>query len=170
MKGLKRSLSRGAQATRDVVTVRLSINEALSFTGSTGVAVMATAPIAGLPEGNILLLGAVANLTFTGPTSADLADDFQGDYGLGTTPASDNTITGADVDIVGSTAIPAATSEVSAGVRGANATQAIIDNTDGSAELNLNVLLDADEVTNAVAVVVTVTGTVDVAYIVLGDD
>lgn len=170
MKGLQRSLSRGRQATRDVVTVRLSLNEALTFTGSSGNAVEATAPIAGLPEGNILLLGAVANLTFTGPTSDDLADDFQGDYGLGTTPADDNTISGADVDIIASTAIPAATSEVSASVRATNATQAIIDNTAGSAELNLNVLLDADEVTDAAEVVVTVTGTVDLAYIVLGDD
>lgn len=169
-KGLLRSLSRGPQSLQKVVTERLMLNEELTFTGSTGAAVEATAPIAGLPEGNILLLGAVANLTFTGPTSADLADDFQGDYGLGTTPANDNTITGTDVDIIGSTAIAAASSEVSANNRGTNATQAIINNTAGAGEVNLNVLLDADEVANGQDVVVTVTGPVDIAYIVLGDD
>jgi len=169
-KGLQRSLSRGPKSLQKVVTERLMLNEALTFTGSSGNAVFATTPIAGLPEGNILLLGAVANLTFTGPTSANLTDDFQGDFGLGTTPADDNTITSADVDIIGSTAIAAATSEESADNRGTNATQVILDNTAGTGEVNLNVLLDADEVTDGEDVVVTVTGPVDIAYIVLGDD
>ncbi len=169
-KGLQRSLSRGPKATQTVVTERLMLNVDLTFTGATGAAVEATAVIAGLPEGNILLLGAVANLTFTGPTAATLADDFQGDYGIGTTPADDNTISGTDVDIIGSTAIAAATAEVSADVRGTNAVQAIIDNTAGTGEANLNVLLDADEVDDGEDIVITVTGPVDLAYIVLGDD
>ena len=67
-------------------------------------------------------------------------------------------------------AIPAADAEVSADVRAENATQAVIDNTDGSGELNLNVLLDADEVTDGETLNVSVTGTLDVAYTVLGDD
>jgi len=170
MKGLQRSLSRAPAARKDTNVARLTLATPLTFLGATGVAVMATAALAGLPEGNILLLGAVSNLTFTGPTSADLLDDFQGDYGLGTTPATDATITGADVDLIASTVIPAATAEVSANVRGTNATQVIIDNTDGTAEINLNVLLAVGEVTNGVSVVITVSGTVDIAYIVLGDD
>lgn len=169
-KGLPRSLSRGNKAKKDTVTARLVVSEVMTFTGVSGAAIDQTAVLEGLPEGNILLLGAVANLTFTGPTSANLANDFQGDYGIGTTPADDNSITGADVNIIGSTAIPAATAEVSANVRATNATQAIIDNTDGSGEINLNVLLDADEVTDGEDVDITVTGTVDIAYIVLGDD
>jgi hypothetical protein len=169
-KGLQRSLSRGPKATKDVNVIRLTVNKALTFTGSTGVAVFATAPIELLPEGNLLFLGAVANLTFTGPTSANLANDFQGDYSLGTSPTADTTLNGTEVNLIASTAIPAATSEVSANVRATNATQAVLDNTDGSMEVNLNVLLDADEVTDGEDVVVTVTGTVDVAFIVLGDD
>lgn len=169
-KGLQRSLSRGPKATQNVVTERLMLDVELTFTGSSGNAVEATAAIAGLPEGNVLLLGAVANLTFTGPTSANLTDDFQGDFGLGTTPADDNTISGTDVDIIGSTAIAAASSEASEDNRGTNATQVILDNTAGTGEVNLNVLLDADEVTDGEDVVVTVTGPVDLAYIVLGDD
>jgi hypothetical protein len=170
MKGLQRSLSRASAARKDTNVARLVVTAALTFTGASGVAVFATSALAGLPEGNILLLGAVANMTFTGPTSANLANDFQGDFSLGTTPADDATLSGTDVDLIASTAIPAATAEVSAGVRATNATQAVIDNTDGTAEMNLNVLLDADEVTDGESVVITVTGTVDVAYIVLGDD
>ncbi|QDP53463.1 MAG: hypothetical protein GOVbin4933_9 [Prokaryotic dsDNA virus sp.] len=169
-KGLQRSLSRGPKATQNVVTDRLVLSVPLTFTGATGLVAMATAAIAGLPEGNILLLGATANLTFTGPTSADLADDFQGDYGIGSTPADNNTITGTDVDLVGSTVIAAATTEVSANNRGVNAAQVVLDNTDGTGEMNLNALLDAGEVADGQSVVVTVTGSVDVAYIVLGDD
>ena len=169
-KGLPRSLSRGPRAQRMVVKESLQIDVDLSFTGDDGVVVFATAPIAFLEEGNVLLLGAVANLTFSGPTSANLKDDFQGDFGLGTTGADDATITGTDIDIVDSTAIAAASSEVSTNNRGSNATTVVIDNTDGSGSINLNVLLDADEVTDAETVILTVTGTVDIAYIVLGDD
>ena len=169
-KGLPRSLSRGDRARRSIVTARLTVAESMSFTGSTGVAVYATAPLESFPEGNILLLGAVANLTFTGPTSANLTNDFEGDYSLGTTPTADTTLSGTDADLVASTAIPAATAEVSANVRGTNAVQAIIDNTGGTAEINLNVTLDADEVTNAATVAIAVTGTIDIAYVILGDD
>ena len=169
-KGLPRSLSRDAKAQRQVVKESFSLSVDLDFTGDSGVVVFSTAAIGGLAEGNILLLGAVANLTFSGPTSANLKDDFQGDFGLGTTGADDATITGTDIDIVDSTAIAAASSEVSTDNRGSNATTVVIDNTDGSGSINLNVLLDADEVTDGEDVVITVTGTVDIAYIVLGDD
>ncbi len=169
-KGLPRSLSRGTAMAQTTRKLRIAVNEAMSFTGVNATAIDQTAVLAGLPEGNILLLGAVSNLTFTGPTAATLADDFQGDYGIGSTPADDNTISGADVDIIGSTAIPAATSEVSADVRATNATPVIIDNTAGTGEVNLNVLLDADEVDDTEVVVITVTGTIDIVYSVLGDD
>ena len=169
-KGLPRSLSRGKAMAQTTKKLRLSVNEELLFTGDSGNAIEATANVAGLPEGNILLLGSVSNLTFTGPTDANLADDFEGDYGIGSTAADDNTISGTDVDIIGSTAIPAATAEVSADVRATNATAAIIDNTEGTAAVNLNVLLDADEVGDTEEVTVTVTGTIDIVYSVLGDD
>ena len=169
-KGLPRSLSRANPQAAATQKIRLQVNEAMSFTGIASGAIMATANLSGLPEGNILLLGIVSNLTFTGPTSANLADDFQGDYGIGTTPADDATISAADVDLIGSTAIPAATAEVSASVRATNATQAIIDNTAATAEMNLNVLLDTTEVADGEVVIITVTGTVDFVYSVLGDD
>lgn len=169
-KGLPRSLSRGKAIAQATNKIRVAVNSVMTFTGATGAAIFQTDPIAGLPEGNFLLLGAVANLTFTGPDSAELADDFQGDFGIGTTPADDNTITGTDVDIIGSTAIAAATSEVSADNRATNATSVMIDNTAGDAEVNLNVLLDADEVTDTEEVEITVTGTVDIVFSVVGDD
>lgn len=171
MKGLRYSLARMPQVLRDVTVARISVDTTLAFTGSVGVAVGDAVSLASIPEGNVLLLGAVANLTFTGPGSADLADDFQGDYSIGTVATEDADVADAgEANILASAAIPAATAEVSANVRSTNATQAIIDNTEGGALLALNVLLDADEVADGEEVEVVVTGTVHVAYIMLGDD
>jgi len=169
-KGLPRSLSRGKPLDQASKKLRITVNEPMSFLGVSGAAIDQTAVIAGLPEGNILLLGAVANLVFSGPTSANLVDTWEGDFGIGTTPADDNTISGADVDIIGSTAITIAVAEVTPAVRATNATTAIIDNTAGTAEVNLNVLVDADDVTDTETVIITVTGTVDILYSMLGDD
>ncbi len=173
-KGLPRSLKHAsAFNAQDAPTkrIRLDVNEVMAFTGSTGIAVFQTADIGGLPEGNFQLIGAVANLTFTGPTSADLADDFQGDFSIGTEATIDNDLGDTDeANIIASTAIAAATAEVSASNRSANATSVIVDNTAADKELNLNILIDADEITNAVAVNITVTGTVDITYSMLGDD
>ena len=169
--GLPRSLARAKAINVATKKLRITVDESMTFTGSTGVAVFQTAVLAGLPEGNILIHGAVANLTFTGPTSGDLADDFEGDYSVGTVPTADNSLGDAgEADIVASTAIAAATSEASANNRGTQATQSIADNTASALEVNLNVLIDADEITNAVAVAIAVTGTIDIVYSALGDD
>ena len=108
-------------------------------------------------------------MQFTGPTSGDLDDNWQGDYAVGTTPADDGTLSGADVDIIPSTALAAATAEASPRTRGANATSAIFDNTDGSLELNLSVLVD-DVNIGANGLAFLANGEVDLAYTILGDD
>lgn len=162
--------NRGRQAA-PAYNMTIPVNVVLTPTGSTGVAVFETAVVGDFPEGNILLLGAVARLGFAGPGgSADLSDTWAGDYSLGSAPTADATLSGTEVDIIPSTAIGPATAEVIAPVRATNATQVVLDNTDGSLEINLNVLFDADVVTNAETVNVTVTGFLHLAYIVLGDD
>lgn len=170
MKGLQRSLSRGSPARQDVVKQVVKVNKlAIQVDGATGVG-FGSAVIGGLPEGNILFLGAVAYMQFTKAASATgIQATFDGDYGIGTTPASDATITGTDVDIIASTALGAATAGVSPRARGTNATQAIFDNTDGSLELNLNLLID-DANISADDQDLTVSGELYIVYSVLGDD
>lgn len=170
MKGLQRSLSRGSPARQDVVKQVVKVNKlAIQVDGATGVG-FGSAVIGDLPEGNILFLGAVAYMQFTKASSATgIQATFDGDYGIGTTPASDATITGADVDIIASTALGAATAGVSPRARGTNATQAIFDNTDGSLELNLNLLID-DANISADDQDLTVSGELYIVYSVLGDD
>lgn len=170
-KGLPKSLSRGNPAVAPVIRQDIVFSESVEVTGAAGSADAASVVIGDLPPGNILLLGAVCYLQLTGPTSDDLADDFQGDYSVSSAPDTDGTLGG---DIVPPTAIPAATAEVTPVVRGAQADGAfcgvILDNTDGSLELNLNLLLDDGEITDTEAVALTAEGRLHLAYIVLGDD
>lgn len=166
MKGLIRSLSRNPvrQAVRKQV-VRLS-NVAISVAGTTGVG-FGSAVIGDLPEGNILVLGAVSYLQFT-TVDADVQATFDGDYSIGSATTADAALAGAEVDIIPSTALGAATAGVSPVVRGAQGAQAVLDNTDGSLELNLNLLIDDANISGTGDF--TVSGYVVLVYSVLGDD
>ena len=174
VKGLQRSISRGgADRATTVVKRTYSVSGgSLVVDGAAGVG-FGTLVIGGLPEGNILLLGALGYFKFTGAVTAGLTDTWEGDYGVGTTPASDGTITAADVDIVPSTAIAAAVAEDSARTRGTDATGAkvgqVFDNTAGDLELNLNLLID-DASISADDVVITVNGELSIVFVVFGDD
>ena len=121
---------------------------------------------------NILLLGSAGYLAFAGPVggSADLSDTWAGDFSVGSAPTADNSLAGAEVDVLPSTAIGPATSEAIARTRAANATAVMLDNTDNSLELNLNLLVDADDVANGQSVDITVNGEITLLYSVLLDD
>ncbi len=171
VKGLRRSISRGEKQRRDIVTERYNLRSvALEVDGATGVG-FGSVVVGDLPEGNILYLGAVAYLTVT-EADAGITADFEGDYGIGTTPASDGTLTAGDVDLVPSTALGPAVSSVTPRTRGVSTdalSGVVLDNTDGSLEINLNVLIDdvdisADDTTS------TFDLDLDLSYIVLGDD
>jgi len=173
-KGLPRSMSRGDALKQEVIKQSFAIEKTVTVS-ATGAAVgFGSVVIGGFPQGNILFLGAVSYLKLSGSGSdANLTADWAGDYGVGTTPAADATISDTDVDIIASTAVAAATAEVSALTRGEGGGAlcgVILNNTDGSLELNLNVLVDAAEITNDESVVLTASGAMHIAYIVLGDD
>lgn len=172
-KGLPRSLSRGAGSSAGVVrkhtiTVR---DKTLTVDGASGVG-YGSVVIGDFPQGNVSIKAAVAYMQFTGPTSASLDDDWAGDYGIGSTPPSDATLSAADEDIIAETAIAAATAEASPRTRAviatANAGQ-ILDNTDGSLEINLSLLVD-DANIGADGLDFTVNGELFIEYSVLGDD
>ena len=139
-KGLPRSMSRGDPIRQEIIKQVLVVKDDTLTVSATGAAIgFGSLVIGDFPEGNILFLGAVGYFQFAGSGSdANLTADWEGDFGVGTTPASDATITGTDVDIVASTALAAATAEVGVRTRGVNTTQAIFDNTDGSLEINLS--------------------------------
>ena len=173
-KGFPRSLGRQNKAVAAIVKDTIVLDGKTVSVTATGVAIgFGSTVIHDFPEGNILLLGVAGTIGFAGSgADANLSDTWSGDFGIGTTPAGDATITGADVDIVPSTAIGAATAEVIAAARVATAYTdlAIADNTDGSQELNLNLLIDAADQVDTTVVEITLSGTIQIAYVVLGDD
>jgi len=171
-KGLPRSYSRKT-AQQGVQKKRIVFNgKAIVIDGASGVGV-GTVVIGDFPEGNIHFMSAVSYLSVVGAGGqAGLSDTWAGDYGIGTTPAADATITAADVDIIPSTALAAATAEVSPRTRGASLTAApiaILDNTDGSLEINMNVLVDDADI-SADTMLATLQGELEIAYMVMGDD
>lgn len=172
-KGLPRSMSRGAAQRQEIIKQVFRVEDlAISVTGGASTAAgFGTVVIGDLPEGNILFLGAVAYMAFAGSGSdANLTATWNGDYSIGSAATADVTLSGAEVDIIPSTAVGPAVAEVAPRARGANATQVMLDNTDGSLELNLNVLIDAADITDSTNVNLTVDGELTIAYIVLGDD
>lgn len=173
-KGLPRS--HAASLIGQVNVIQIPFNSAggvgvFEVDGATGVG-FGSMIAGGFPEGNVLFMGAACNLQFAGSgADAGLVDTWQGDFAVGTTPASDGTLTAGDVDILPSTALAAATAEVSplTEARSADAANAhIFDNTDGSLEVNLNLLID-DANISADDVPITVTGFVSIAYCMLGN-
>ena len=169
-KGLPRSLAHANKAQAPINKMKISVNHPVSSLATSTAIGFGSVVIGDFPEGNILLLGAVATLKFTGPTSANLVDTWEGDFGVGSTPASDATISGADEDIIPETALAAATAEVSPTTRAFLAAPAVLDNTAGALEINLNVLVDAADITDDETVTLTVTGDLVLSYQVLSDD
>ncbi len=176
-KGLPRSLAHAnksiAPITKDVIKV---VAKDVTLTEDVGgQPAWATLIVGDFPEGNILFLGAVGYFQFAGSgADADLGDTWQGDFGVGTTPSTDDTDPLATTfeDILPTTALAAATVEVSPKTRSASIngdSGLVYDNTDGSLELNLNILVDAADITGDDSVL-TVDGELYISYVVLGND
>ena len=174
-KGLPRSMKRGTPQREEVMKITVPFkNLALSVTSVSTAVGFGSAVIGGLPQGNILLLGAVGYLKLT-TADADAATSWHGDFAVGTAPNADADLTdGTDIDILPSTTIDAVTSSKISAITRAASTQTqhakIIDNTDGSLELNLNVLVDAADIVDDSTISFTADGYVTLLISVLGDD
>lgn len=164
--------ARGNPQDRMVIKQTIVLDGRTVSVTAAGAAVgFGTTVVGGLPEGNILLLGVVAYVQLAGSGSdANLTAAWDGDFSIGTAATADVTLSGAEVDLIGSTALGVATAEVSPRVRAVNATQAMLDNTDNTLRVNLNVLVDAAEITDGATVVLTASGIIQLAYIVMLDD
>lgn len=164
-RGSPRSLERANIVTQPfVVSNRVSV----SIDGSSG-AGWGTAVIGGLPEGFLSLKAAVAAVTVLGTGGTGIAATWSGDVAVGTTPTADNTLGGTDVNVTASTAIGPAVAGVIGRVSALGSTAVLLDNSGGSLELNLNVLVDDANVSGT-------EGTLDIDVVVwldmtiLGDD
>lgn len=167
-KGLPKSLSRGAPqrqvVQKQVIRVR---NFALTVDGASGVG-FGTGIIGELPEGNILLHGAVGYFSMQ-TANTGVTTTFNPTVAIGSAPTADATLAGAEVDLLPATALGASANRVSPRGRLTQATQTVLDNTDNSLEINMNVTVpDADISANGV--VMAVDGDLVLSYVVLADD
>lgn len=127
-----------------------------------------TVVIGDFPEGNISLRSALLYLNLT-TADADVIAAYDGDVAIGTAATVDGDLADAgEADIIASTALGAATAKVSPTVRASNVTPLVLDNTDGSLELNLNLLIDDLSISGAANF--TFTGVLYLDYLVFGDD
>jgi hypothetical protein len=125
--------------------------------------------IGDFPEGNILVVGCVAYVAVVATSGAGILTTWDGDFALGTLAADDGSLTGADVNIVPATELPQAVAGVVARTRRANATGVVLDNTDGSVEVNLNINVDDADI-SADTPTIRVFAELELIYSMLGDD
>jgi predicted nucleic acid-binding Zn-ribbon protein len=176
MKGLQRSINRGPDTHQDVQNLHYTISGALDITGVDSAVDAGSFVIGGLPQGNILVLGAVSYVAVDGGADVHIIDNWNGDYGIGTIPNADVDLADAgDDNIIPSTVLDAGASDKLAPRTRATSTEAveqgaILDNTDGSLELNFNLLIDDNVITDTEDGSFTITGDLFLAIVVLGDD
>lgn len=171
-KGLPYSNRRGDPAASQnvrIVTYPVNALEVTVTAGASTAKGFGTVVLGDFPEGNILYMGGISYLQFS-TTDTDAITTWDGDYSLGTTATADTTLSTTDADLIGSAAIGAATARVSPVARGEGDTVNLFDNTDGSLEINLNVITDDDSITDSLAATFTVNGYVKLVFAVLGDD
>lgn len=170
-KGLVRSLSRavGGGKRQPIIKQRIRIvNKTISVVnGAPGYGSVA---LFGLPEGNLLIHGAIGYLVFS-TSDADITSTFDGDVAVGTTADANGTLAGAEVNFFPSTPLNAATAKVSPNVRLATTAtthSVIIDNTAADVVFYANLLIDDAAISGAADFLIN--GYIEVVYTVLGDD
>lgn len=176
MKGYQRGMSRRTAAEvsgpgtikKTVVLKNFPITVAAAGAGVG----FGTASVFDFPQGFVWIDKFTSDLVFS-TTDADIAAAWDGDFSLGTAPDADGTLAGAEVDILASQATGPATAQVSPRQldhSSATLKDAPFDNTDGSLEVNLNLLIDAANIADASNAVMLVNGTICFHYSVTGDD
>ena len=172
-KGLIRSLSRGPKRRTPIIKEVINFGGRSINVSATGAASgVGTTVVYNFPEGFVMVFGVGGHIGFAGSGSdGNLTAVWNGDYGFGTTATADATLDGTDVNILGPAAIGPAVAEVIApgGFFEAQG-PTIFDNSDGSLQLHLNLLIDPGNITDNTSVEIALTGAMDILYAVLGDD
>src|SRR5690606_380231 len=139
-KGFPYSLGRAPKESPVVRKFVYPVRDVTVAVAATGDAVgFGSAVVGDFPEGNLLFLGGVAYLQFS-TASEEVEVNWSGSYGIGTTVDADGTLATTESNLATGT-ISAATAGLSPVTRGTSATAVVLDNTDGSLELNLNLVV-----------------------------
>lgn len=171
MKGLERSRKRGRQPIVPVYKAIYPVKAlAVAVTDPGAAIAWGTAVLGDLPQGNILMIGAIAYLQFF-TASANVIATFNGSFAIGSAPTADATLSGGEIDILAAQVLGAATAKLSPVVRNASLgalAGVILDNTDDSLEVNLNMTIDDASISASAGFVAD--GFVEILYSVMADD
>jgi hypothetical protein len=160
-KGLPRSLGKSkAQGFQNAKTSLTDIPLSVSAVGAgVGFGSLSLDDLA-LPEGDVIVLGIVANLSFTSE-DANIAATWSGDFSIGTKATIDADLVDDDeANLLPSTAIGPAVADVIASARYAAVPveAAQILELDAPEPLKINMLVDAANITDASTGVISVSG------------
>ncbi len=191
-KGLERSIRRGPLGPiidlnvagvaanlaeiDQIKNITFDLAKLIQITGVAAAVDAGTAVIGALPEGNLLFLGAVATVNIEATGDASVLDNWAGDFALGSEPNADLDLGDAgEANIIPSSALLAGASDKIAATVIANSTVAteqglIIDNTAADKNLNFNLLIDDNFITDTEVGDFNITGTITMSFKVLGDD
>ena len=154
-------------------TVFTFVNVACALTDVAGVVAYVGKQIYDWPAGYILFHGAVMDLALT-KSSAGVNADWDGDVGLGTVTASNNsTLASTEQDLVPTTATPQAVAGVTTADGQSTSTEAlkILDGHTAAKDIFLNLLVDdADQDVTTTPCNLIVNGTIEVTWSNLGDN
>lgn len=171
VKGLYYSLKRSPK--KEIITkIQLQINNSVVVVSAVTDAIgFGSIVLGGLPEGYLKIVSSVLRLQLSGSGSdGNLIDTWSGDFSVGSTPASDATISLDDENIIASTAVGPAVAEVSPLQTIPFNADFVLDNTAANLELNLNVLIDAADIADSTSVTLTAVGLLEVTLITMLDD
>lgn len=145
-----------------------------ALTDEAGVVAYSGVKLYDMPAGQIVFLGAVADLAVT-KSSAGVNADWDGDVGLGTTTAgNNNALATTEQNLIPTTATPQAVAGVTTADCKSTSTEiapAVIDGTTTAMDVYLNFLVDdADHDVTGTAANLLVTGTVKITWINTGDN
>jgi hypothetical protein len=154
-----------------LIVQRIDLNGRTLSVAAAGAAVgFGTIALGPLPRGRLMFLARIFDFTITALDQVEVATAWDGDVSVGTAPTADVTLSGAEVNLLASTALGAATSWVSPVVAVDTLTAAIVSNNDGTGEINLNLLVDAANIQDASDSLFRLNGYVEFVYANLGAD
>lgn len=170
-KGLPRTLVSGRR--RDILVERrpLQLHKAPLVITATGAGKgFGTMVLGGFPVGDILLLGCSFIYTVEELVPETFLNaDWGMSLGLGTTPTEDASISGTDSNLSAALSTSASSYVVAPqeSYSGQNDAGDIFDNGGGDLEINLNMLVNADDITDDTSATVLITSSGVISYTVL---
>lgn len=150
-------------------TIITFTDTAVALADEAGVVAYGGLKVYDFPAGNIIVLGAVANLALT-KSSAGVNANWDGDIGVGTVTASNNgTLSSTEQNIIPTTPTPQASGGATTGDAVSTAV-AVLDGTTTAADVYVNLLVDdADHDVTGTACNLILNGTLTLTWINLGD-